>query len=299
MTLTGLHLLLTYQCNYQCDHCFVWGGPWQRGTMTLTTVEEILRQAKALGTIEWIYFEGGEPFLYYGVLIEALRRTKSAGFKAGIVSNAYWATDRADAIEWLRPMVGLVRDLSISSDLYHWTDTLESQTRNASEAAELLGIPLGVISIGGPAATAPAVQGQLPDGESAIMYRGRAADTLAVSAPRRPCTELVTCPHEDLREPGRVHLDAFGNVHICQGISIGNLFETPLGEICARYDPDGHPIAGPLLAGGPLGLARAYDVPIDDSYADECHLCFETRRAMRPAFPGILTPDQMYDEPAE
>ena len=27
MNLTGLHLLLTYRCNYDCDHCFVWSGP--------------------------------------------------------------------------------------------------------------------------------------------------------------------------------------------------------------------------------------------------------------------------------
>ena len=44
MELTGLHLLLTYQCNLECDHCFVWGSPWQSGTMTLQNVRE--RQAK-------------------------------------------------------------------------------------------------------------------------------------------------------------------------------------------------------------------------------------------------------------
>ena len=31
MKLTGLHLLLTYQCVLECDHCFVWGSPWQKG----------------------------------------------------------------------------------------------------------------------------------------------------------------------------------------------------------------------------------------------------------------------------
>ena len=33
--LSGLHLLLTYQCTFECDHCFGWGGPFQTGTMTL------------------------------------------------------------------------------------------------------------------------------------------------------------------------------------------------------------------------------------------------------------------------
>jgi len=56
--LTGLHLLLTYQCNYECDHCFVWGSPSQKGVMTLAQVRAIYRQAQELGTVEWIYLEG-------------------------------------------------------------------------------------------------------------------------------------------------------------------------------------------------------------------------------------------------
>ncbi len=298
MTLTGLHLLLTYRCNYQCDHCFVWGGPWQAGTMTLSDIDEILRQARDLGTIRRIYFEGGEPFLYYAVLVEAVKRAVASGFETGLVSNAYWATDPADAVQWLRPMVGLVHDLSISSDLYHWTETLEAQVRNAHHAAEVLGIPLGVISIGGSDRSgASAVVGQLPDGESRVMYRGRAVDALAPRADRRPVTDLVTCPFEDLREPGRVHVDPFGNVHVCQGISIGNVFETPLRELCVAYDPDAHEITGPLLRGGPLELARTHGTRHADAYADECHLCFGVRRSLRERFPSTLTPRQMYGEP--
>ena len=49
MKLSGLHLLLTYQCNLECDHCFVWGSPWQSGTMTLHIIQEILKQARSFG----------------------------------------------------------------------------------------------------------------------------------------------------------------------------------------------------------------------------------------------------------
>ncbi len=61
--LSGVHILLTYTCNYECDHCFVWGGPFKEGTLTLDQLDEILTQAENLRTVEWIYFEGGEPFL--------------------------------------------------------------------------------------------------------------------------------------------------------------------------------------------------------------------------------------------
>ena len=117
--LSGLHLLLTYECNYECDHCFVWGGPSQTGTMTLETVEHILAQAAELGSIEWIYFEGGEAFLYFETMSAGIRLAKEAGFKVGIVSNSYWATTDAAALEWLTPLAGLVDDLSISSDDHH------------------------------------------------------------------------------------------------------------------------------------------------------------------------------------
>ena len=91
-----------------------------------------------------------------------------------------------------------------------------------------------------------------------------------------------------------VHLDPLGNLHLCQGICIGNLFRTPLREICRTYDPAEHPVIGPLLAGGPAELARRYDVSPRAAYADACHLCYETRLALRPRFPDALHPDQMY-----
>ena len=48
--MNGLHLLLTYQCTFECDHCFVWSGPFQSGTMTIDTVDHIIDQAEQLGT---------------------------------------------------------------------------------------------------------------------------------------------------------------------------------------------------------------------------------------------------------
>jgi len=297
MQLTGLHLLLTYQCNFECDHCFVWGGPRQSGAFTLPQVEEVLRQARELGTIEWIYFEGGEPFLYYGTLLAAARLAAAQGFQVGIVSNGYWAISDRDALECLRPFAELVGDLSVSSDLYHYDEALSRQARDAHAAAAELGIPVGFIEVAQPDAedAAPA-EGQLPEGSSSVMYRGRAAAILAEGAALRPWEQFTACPHEDLREPGRVHLDPLGNLHICQGISIGNLFRSPLRDICRAYDPDSHPITGPLLQGGPAELARRYGGSLREGYADACHLCYEVRRALRPRFPDALGPDQMYGE---
>jgi hypothetical protein len=295
MELGGLHLLLTYQCNLECSHCFVWGSPWQHGTMTLREVRQILRQAEDLGTVKWIYFEGGEPFLYYAVLLKGIQEAVSMGFQVGIVSNGYWATDVEDAVEWLKPLTGLIQDLSISSDLYHWSEVQSQQARNATAAAEDLGIPIGIISIAQPETTnAASAIGQLPPGESAVMYRGRAAEELAPRAVKWPWDQFDECPYENLKDPGRLHVDPLGNLHICQGISLGNLFQVSLKEIWETYDPKSHPITGPLLEGGPVALVQRYGLPYEGSYADACHLCSEACQLLRKRFPEILTPDQMF-----
>ena len=291
MKLSGLHILLTYKCTYECEHCFVWGSPRQEGTLTLEQVEEILRQAKDAG-VKSIYFEGGEPFLFYAILAKGVRLAAEMGFSVGVVSNAYWANSVADAIENLQPFAGRIEDLTVSSDLYHCNECLGERPQNALVAAKWLNIPTGMISIAQPDERAPETQGQIKD-EGAVMYRGRASQ-LVTRVALHPWQGFIECPHEDLREPGRVHLDPLGNVHICQGVIIGNVFEKRLRQICDEYDADSHPICGPLLAGGPAALVAEYNPPHASDYADACHLCYEARTALRARFPELLAPDQMY-----
>lgn len=293
--LTGLHLLLTFQCTHRCEHCFTWGSPRQRGTMLMKDVCDFLHQAAATGTIARIAFEGGEPFLYYPILLAGARAAAGLGFEVSIVTNAFWATSAADAAEWLRPFAGVVKKLSISSDLLHGEATLSRQLEHARAAAEELGIETGLLSTVHPLVPTPEDDRcRLPGGQGGVMYRGRAALLLAPEAPGQPWARFAACTCENLRTPSRVHLDPFGNLHICQGIVIGNLFHQSLAAICAGFDPDAHPVVGPLLAGGPAELVRRYALPHRARYADACHLCDSARQALRPRFPAALCPDQMY-----
>jgi MoaA/NifB/PqqE/SkfB family radical SAM enzyme len=263
--------------------------------MTLFDIRHILQQAGNLETIEWIYFEGGEPFLYYATLLKGVQESVKLGFRVGVLSDVYWATSVDDAKEYLRPLAGLITDFSVSSDLYHYDDKVNQLVKNATEAANQLEIPLGMISIAQPESEeAGTAVGQLPYGETKVIYRGRAVEKLVPKAKKYPWEQFIECTYEDLRNPERVHIDPLGNVHICQGISIGNLFKDSLIHICERYDPDAHPITAPLLKGGPVELVKHYKLSHEQTYADACHLCYNTRKALRQLFPEILTPDQMY-----
>ena len=95
--LTGIHFLLSYKCDSECDHCFVYSSPKAKGTFTLNQMKEVFEELAKIETIEWTYFEGGEPFLFYPLMYEGIRIAGGMGFRTGIVTNAYWATSEGDA----------------------------------------------------------------------------------------------------------------------------------------------------------------------------------------------------------
>jgi hypothetical protein len=263
--------------------------------MTLERVRLVLDQAKELETVECIYFSGGEPFLHYPVLLSAVRMAARYGMKVGVISNGYWATDEADCAEWLGPLAGLVHDLTISADWYHWEADLKQHVRNACTVAQDLGIPVRVVSVVYPECLgSEEVTGAIPVEESPLMYRGRAAKELSPDAPDALWLTFTACELLDLRNPQKLYIDPFGNVLVCQGISIGNIHDAPLAEICDSYAPDYHPIIGPLIEGGPVELVLRYGLDHEPTYADACHACYEARIALRGRFPDKLVPDQMY-----
>ena len=209
------------------------------------------------------------------------------GFRTGVVTNAYWAESDADAEVWLRPLTGLgIEDFSVSDDALHGSEGDDSPPRRALRAAERLGLPTLSLCLEGPGP------------ERDVRLRGRAADQLAEGLPRRPWTELTACEHEELERPNRVHLDAFGHPHVCQGISMGSIWQTPLADLVDRWDPQAHPVIGPLLRGGPAALATECGLEPEATYVEPCHLCYRMRQRLLDRFPEVLAPPQVYGEEA-
>jgi hypothetical protein len=291
-----LDLLLTYKCNLECDHCFVFSGPNAEGVMKISDIREILEQARKVGSIEWIYFEGGEPVLYYPILLWGLREAKRLGYKTGFITNAYWATSVEDAKEWLRPVSEIgVSDAVISDDIFHYGKEKENLAKYAFQAAKEFGLPTSNIRIEEPEEymLGKNWKGE-PVREGAVLFKGRPVEKLVEGLLRKPWQGFDRCSDEDFSNQKRVHIDPFGYVHVCQGITMGNMKKGPLHQLFEDFDPHKHPICGPILKGGPAELVRRYHVDHEKSYVDECHLCYCTRLKLRNLFPEILAPDQMY-----
>lgn len=296
--LTGIHVLLTYQCNLECDHCFVYAGPQAGGTMELRQIRRVLEEARKIGTVKWIYFEGGEPFLYYSSLLQGLQAARDLGFEVGVVTNGYWATSEEDAEACLKPLAALgIADLSISDDSFHSESASENCAKRALRAGRSLGIPTSHICIEKPYVQATPGSGQTrgrPVIGGGALFRGRAVEKLTSDLPVRPPEELTECPYEDLRCPSRVHVDCFGYVHVCQGLSLGNMWERPLSMLLRDYSVNAHPICEALVSGGPRLLAERFEVDVDPGYVDECHCCSLVRATLIDRFPEYLGPPQIY-----
>ncbi|MFX0181593.1 MAG: radical SAM protein [Candidatus Hodarchaeota archaeon] len=295
--LTGIHFLLTYQCNFECDHCFLYCSPSSEGTFTLEQLRTVFKELDKIDSINMIYFEGGEPFLFYPLMLEGIRMAREKGYKTGVVTNTYWALSDDDAELWLKPLHKLeISDVSVSNDAFHHGEDKENPATVALRVMKRMGVPGGDICIEEPKLDVDKTQEK---GEPVIgggaMFRGRAVEKLINEGlPRKNWKEFNECPHEELEDPGRVHPDPFGNIHLCQGLSIGNMWKTPLSELVRNYNASSHPICGPLLKGGPAQLAREYQVEHEEYYVDACHFCYTTRLALVDKFPEYLTPKQVY-----
>lgn len=138
---TGVSLLLTYKCNLECDHCYRYCSPRAKGTFTLDQIRKVLDELINIETIEHVGFNGGEPFLFYPLMLEGMNIVRDMGFKTGVITNGYWATSIEDAKLWLTPLCELgVPGISVSDDSFHHGEGPDSPAKAALIAAQELGM---------------------------------------------------------------------------------------------------------------------------------------------------------------
>jgi hypothetical protein len=303
--LRGLHLLLTHKCNARCGHCFLNAGPEHGQVYSPEFGLKIIDQAGESASVKSLFIEGGEPFLYPDLLPPLVERAARLGLWTGVLSNGFWAHSEEKAIAALRPLADRgLRSLSLSTDWWHQQYVPKARVERAASAAKRLGLEVDVmVCLGGGKAQGKAEVEHWENGhqgagayEGEVVCRGRAA-TAVCSGGTRHWSSLTSCS-EKLSDPSRVHVGPGGEIHLCQGLLIGERVETePLHRVLDSYAAGEHPIVSKLIAGGPAALATfALDLGWEPvaGYADDCQLCFELRSFLRPRFPDFLGPGAVY-----
>ena len=137
--------LFTNKCNVHCDHCSTDCGPQQNGRMSLEKIKSLMGEAAALsgGDRSCFSISGGEPFLFWGDLLEMVSFGTALGATMTCVTNGYWAATYDKGLKKTRALraAGL-QLLAISTSQYHQKFIPIEKVRFAARAAIDAGLQL-------------------------------------------------------------------------------------------------------------------------------------------------------------
>ncbi|MBI2193710.1 MAG: radical SAM protein [Planctomycetes bacterium] len=312
-------LLYTYRCDLACKHCLFQCGPQQPDRrVSHEDGLEFLRQLHQTGRV--IHIAGGEALLYFDSVLALCRAADQEGIAPHFIeSNARWCVSDELGIERFQALRGAgVQGMLFSADPYHQVFfPPENRARAFRLAVDIFGRP-NVIASDASIEKLREMNDIGRDRERLAHFTrqhpprlvGRAGEQLAHFFPDRPLSDLAQdplwhgsnhtadCASEfDPERMWEIHIDPYGNIQTCCGIVLGNARETPLPALMATEFWGRSEIVRRVSERGPYGLLdlateRGYRARA--GYPQKCHLCWEVRKFLRPSYPAVFGPAEVY-----
>jgi hypothetical protein len=312
LVISGITWILSYRCNLNCAHCFF----DVQGDLRILDHElarEALVSLEQTVPLAWQHVSGGEPLLFEAELHRLLEVIQEHGSKTvGIATNGFWGDSEQRAQETVSQLKRRgVNGLCLSADDYHQSGLSIDHVRTAAEQVAAQGLNKhSFVVCCQQEGSSPSFTGKdfaLPLAPVLVRKIGRGAavdvfdDTAqAGNIPAAPCRNLCCCLGETTPfDPQMVWIDPYGNVMICYGLIIGNLYERSLGEILRDYSVNQSPLLKVLAEQGPVGLYRlavSKGWQPEGGFADECSLCWQARYFLRKPLSERLGPEVLGSE---
>jgi len=329
-------LILSYTCNAECIQCMYACSPrWNADWITRENLEAILSQLAGkiqpslygreyIDLSHGLHFTGGEPFLNFSLLCEAVELAESAGIPSTFVeTNGFWAVDDAKAREKLRELKNRgLKGIMVSINPFYLEFIPFERTRRAVEIGyEVFGqgmIPYQLEyyrkfcswDITGTVKFENYLEYESRENfarTAEFFLSGRSAfridDYLPGFFPRHSASALFNqpCIPEFIR-PWHNHFDNYCSFMpgFCGGISLGDIrnLDSMLEEgIEAEEDSVLYYLFQDDFR-GLFELAEGFDYrELPEGYLSKCHLCADIRRFLvdKSSFTE-LTPRHFYEE---
>ncbi len=288
-----LAIHLTYRCPARCSHCCFSSHPNRKGHLSSNDVRRIIDEAARLGSLKFVGFTGGDPFLHTDILIDGVAHTRKNGLKSRVVTSAYWATSPQRASRELQPLAQAGLDeMTLSYDDAHAPYVKADRIKNAFDAARALAIEVAfnVCIEPGSRINRAFLRRFLELGpedhvrieETWINTTGRAAEeekTQKESRKGRPEVQLTPCQHV-LRGPtvtptGAI-LPCCGTIPFRKGLQIGDTKEDAVDSALRRAYQN--PVMQWIAFEGPAAILEQITAetsnPITRNDLDgNCHAC--------------------------
>ncbi|MCX6303595.1 MAG: radical SAM protein [Bacteroidetes bacterium] len=294
--LSNVGLMLTYKCTVACPHCIVKAGPNRKEEMLLESAFKWLDQIKSYrnGIVFGLSLTGGEPFYNLPHLISISDHAHEKGFIVSVVSNAYWASSKEEALRILT-LCRSIQMISISADFQHQLMIPFANVKNAIWAAKKLG-KLYNIAVATENESSPEYLSLMDDlleitdaefiNTSIIVPVGRAEkgiDHALLKYSPEPAVAACSMASFPVIFPN-------GNVIACIGppitlpefspMFLGNLYKEKINDIFDRAE--NNYVLHAIRAFGPRVLVKmlkdhGYDHLVPEKYIDEaiCDVCFQ------------------------
>ena len=295
-------LILSYRCTSRCAHCLYNCGPnWPRQAMRPEDVLLALRTLASWPSPPQVHLTGGEPFLFFDLLLGATQVAAELGLTVYVETGAAWCTDDDQTIErfYALRQSGLAAVL-ISCSPFHAARFAPEHTLRAVRAALTIFGP-GQVLVYQPdyletiqqfSVTHPTPLDSYEEYYSPAQLRhlfwdgyglisgGRAGYKLGHLVECIPAKAFCDqdCSGEILFAQ-HSHMDLGGNYipGFCAGLSAADWRKD--ANLLQRPYP---PLVELLIEGGPYALyelaRRRHNYrPLPAGYAGKCHLCVDLR----------------------
>lgn len=319
MKITGITWLTTYNCNIACDHCF-FETKGRNKYMSPDLIDKALGDFMLDKHIFWHHLSGGEIFLQKEKLIEIVKRIRKYFKKdIGISTNGFWAKNENETIAIVKELdKNGVSGIAVSVDYFHQKQLSIEGPKTLAKIIKKSGLNTHTYLMGARLNVDVSNSSKINSLTENITneFKQEQEITLAIpiersigkgskinqpkkhKIPQGKCTELNTCLGERSPfNPAMVWIDPYGNVMICYGIIIGNIYSNSLNEIIGEYNPEKFPLLNKLAEHGPKGIfAVAKEKGMNSSvgFYDECDLCYQSRSYLQKQYPDLIGPAECY-----
>ena len=311
-----LTFLVSYKCTNECKQCALQASPNQDDiAVQPKDVRNYLENITQNYNISEVNFFGGEPLLNFELLISLIEEAKKFDIpKIGLLTNGYWGNNEETAHKYAQKLkeVG-VNLIGFSADAFHQEFIPLENVKRAIKAASEAGIET-ILIIAQTVGTqnesnsfneetnkiCEKISNEFKSCQiikSPLQVRGRAIKNLLEyypmnSIPSEKCS-IFRAPMYMIDPNGWVFTQG------CQGICLGNAKKDSLSKIIGEFKPRSHPIISKVMGKGgvrsllELAIEKGYE-PLEQ-YVDKCHVCYSAQKFLRPYFPNILEPSNIWD----
>ncbi|MHC4201595.1 MAG: radical SAM protein, partial [Planctomycetota bacterium] len=314
-------ILYTYHCTIACRHCYFGCSPDRpRARMSNDRAVRCLRELHELGRV--VHIAGGECMTYWDDVARILEAAHAEGVQPHFIeSNCSFAVDDSVVGERLEVLRATgVRGMLLSADPFHQASVPpERFLRVRTLAREAFG-PENVWC---PDAPDDEVRrfAEIARDERRLGEWVRAHPPVLVGAAWRelrrffdeyPLAELPLgtgwwtryeapdCAIDFAADTmWEIHVDPYDNIQTNCGVVLGDASRITPREVLQRGPGSANELTRILVTEGPFALAELarerHGLAVPESATSKCDLCYAVRRSLRPHYPDVLAPAEVYD----